>query len=203
MEQFTAIHRVPIDAVRFLHRPKYGATGFADEFEYMRQSLTWSAAGGEVPPLCVSALEWLEKHTPKAPVDGLMWGDARIGNMMFNENFDVAAVFDWEDASLGGNMHDLGWWQLLDELASSALGIKRLDGLGTAKETVDLWQELTGQRATDLEWYQAFAGFRCAVVSIKTYRVRNHFVPGNNTGNNLATRWLARFLDQEPPADMR
>jgi aminoglycoside phosphotransferase (APT) family kinase protein len=169
----------------------------------MRQSLTWSAKGGEVPPLCVSALEWLEAHKPKAPVDGLMWGDARIGNMMFDENFDVAAVFDWEDACLGGNMHDLGWWLLLDELASSALGIKRLEGLGTAKETVDLWQELTGQRAIDLEWYQAFAGFRCAVVSIKTYRVRNHFVPGNNTGNNLATRWLARFLDQAPPADMR
>ena len=85
---------------------------------------------------------------------------------------------------------------------NSLLGIKRLDGLGTYRETIDLWQELTGQRAVDLDWYRAFAGFRCAVVSIKTYRVRNHFVPGNNAGNNPASRWLAKFLDLDPPADM-
>ncbi len=36
------------------------------------------------------------------------WGDARIGNMMF-EDFTPVAVLDWEMASIGPREIDIGW----------------------------------------------------------------------------------------------
>jgi aminoglycoside phosphotransferase (APT) family kinase protein len=201
MTQFAAIHRVSADEVHFLHRPQFGPTGFEDEFQYWKRSLEWSAEGN-VPPACALALEWLDRNLPDNPEDGLSWGDARIGNMIFGSDFEVAAVVDWEQASLGGRLQDLGWWLLFDELCSTAIGVKRLDGLGNYSDTIALWRELTGQRERDLDWYRFFAAYKCAVVTIKTYRLRAMSAPGNNPGNNLATRWICNFLDVAPPADM-
>lgn len=30
--------------------------------------------------------------------------------MMFDKNFEVSAVVDWEQPSLGGALNDLAWW---------------------------------------------------------------------------------------------
>jgi aminoglycoside phosphotransferase (APT) family kinase protein len=166
MDQFARIHRIPADEVRFMHRPQYGATGFEDEFQYWMHALDWSA-GEQTPAVCTAAKEWLTQNKPAAPAEGLSWGDARIGNMIFDDNFQVSAVLDWEQASLAGGLQDLGWWLFFDELYSTGIGVKRLEGLGTRQQTIDLWQELTGQRATDLHWYEAFATFKTKVLSVR------------------------------------
>jgi aminoglycoside phosphotransferase (APT) family kinase protein len=201
IEQFSAIHRIPTEEVQFLHRPQYGADGFEDEWQYWMISAE-RAAAGNMPPVTAAAAKWLTDNKPVNPDIGISWGDARIGNMMFDEDFNVAAVLDWEQASLAGPIQDLGWWLVLDVFMSKGIGVKRLDGLGNRQQTIDLWQELTGKRADNLEWFEAYASFKCAVLCMRMTRMEQKFMPANNAGNNNCTRWLANFLDLPQPKDM-
>jgi len=194
MAQLAAIHRIPADEVRFVHRTQFGATGFEDEFQYWMRMLEW-VAPGPTPPIYAAARRWLIDNRPAAPPEGLSWGDARIGNMIFDNDFQVAAVIDWEQVSLAGGLQDLGWWLLFDDLHSLGKDVPRLEGLGTRQQTIDLWQELTGQRATDLRWYEAFAAFKLAVLSIRTAWLKGE----PSVGKAFLACWLGDCLD---PADL-
>ena len=201
MDQFTRVHRIAAAEVDFMLRPEYGATGLEDELNYWFKALDWTG-GGNIPPLYVAARQWLSENLPASPPEGLSWGDCRIGNMIFDDRFEVAAVLDWEQASFAGGLQDLGWWLVTDEIFSTGLGVKRLEGLGTRRQTIDLWQERTGQKVRDLPWFEVFAAFKGAILAMRKSRLEHRFVAGSNAGNNVFSRFLAARLDQEPPADM-
>jgi aminoglycoside phosphotransferase (APT) family kinase protein len=167
VRQLAAIHLVPVDAVAFVDRPQRGPTGYEQQLTYWSEFASW-ALGDAVPDVVAAVLDWLATNAPAQPEPGLSWGDARIGNIMFGDDFDVVGVMDWEQASLAGPMADLGWWLFFDEIHSAEAGIPRLDGLGTRQETIDLWQELTGRRIDDLLWHEVFAGCKTGLLALRT-----------------------------------
>ncbi len=169
MGQLAAIHSVPADEFAFVHRPEQGAPGDEQQLTYWSQFAEW-ALEDEIPDHVLALFDWLRTNQPATCTPGLSWGDARIGNIMFDDNFEVVGVMDWEQASLGGAMADLGWWLLFDDMHSVAQGVKRLDGLGTRQETLDLWQELTGRKVENLEWHEAFAGLKAGLLGMHTRR---------------------------------
>ena len=90
--ELARIDAVPVDLVTFLDKPELGLTGLDQQLELWRRSLPWSV--GEAPPSgLLSILEWLETYLPDHRPNGLSWGDARIGNMMFGRRFRS----DWGD----------------------------------------------------------------------------------------------------------
>lgn len=167
IEELCRIARVPVDDVWFLDRPELGATGLEQQLEYWRRSIDWSTAG-ETPDFVWEMLEWLEAHLPEDRPDGFAWGDARIGNMMFDDDFRLVGVMDWEQANLGGIRQDLAWWLFFDTFHGEGRGLRRLDGLGTREETIAWWEDRVGQRAGDLTWFEVFAGFKVGLLSIRT-----------------------------------
>ena len=110
----------------------------------------------------------LRNRWPKNQPPGLVWGDARLGNMMFDDNFEVVAVMDWEQPSLGGALHDLAWWLLMSEVMHGGGGRPRLDGMGSREDTIALWRELTGIPIDDLDWYEAFTSLKVGCLSVST-----------------------------------
>ena len=80
----------------------------------------------------------LRELEPKHRPEGIVWGDARLGNMIVGPDFKVAAVVDWEQPSLGGALHDLAWWVYSDHNQTFAQGIGPLAGMGTREETIAL-----------------------------------------------------------------
>src|SRR5699024_3824718 len=56
------------------------------------------------PELLVGADVWAEAwtalrdHAPANHTETVVWGDARVGNMAFAPDLNVAALFDWETA---------------------------------------------------------------------------------------------------------
>jgi aminoglycoside phosphotransferase (APT) family kinase protein len=146
--------------------------------------------------------EWLAANRPVDWVAGLSWGDSRIGNMMFGDDFRIVGVMDWEQASLAGPMSDLGWWLFFDDVHSIDYGLPRLEGLGTRQETIDLWQELTGLRAEDLLWHEVFAGLKTGLLSLHTLRsLELPDVDGPPVSPFL--RRACRLIDIDVPADIR
>lgn len=200
VEELCRIAVAPTETLGMLAMPDRGATGFDQHYSWGLDYMRWS--DGEGSPFIDEARVWLEKHKPAAPLSGLSWGDARIGNMMFGPDFRLAGVMDWEQASLGGPLHDLGWWLLFDEIHSRHGGLKRLEGLGTRQETLDLWRELTGLSPQGVEWYEVFAGYKLAGIGARNFSRYRKEQPGHNHNNNTFTRAMAEIMGVDQPEDI-
>jgi aminoglycoside phosphotransferase (APT) family kinase protein len=162
VDELVRINRVSPDLVRVLPG---GTAGFAEVFDEIRSEYAWACAGVAHPN--VDRLwEWLDGNVPTDPPLGLSWGDARVGNVMFDDDFRVVVVMDWELASLGTPVMDLGWWLFFDDVHSEAH--PRLPGLGNRPETIERWERGTGLSADGVEWYEILAAVRLATLVIRS-----------------------------------
>ena len=97
---------------------------------------------GSEHPIVDRLWEWLEANVPSATPTGLSWGDARLGNTMFDDDFRLVVVMDWELVSLGTPIMDLGWWLFFDDVHSETY--PRLPVWATARRPSN-----AGSRAPD------------------------------------------------------
>ena len=172
VRQLAAIQRVPLGSVQFLRGPEGARDGLAQEWDKYVRFVHWINEERRWPVL-EAALERLRASWPANQPPGLVWGDARIGNMMFDENFEVVAVMDWEQPSLGGALHDLAWWLYLSNQMHGATAERpHLEGMGTREQTIALWGELTGISTADIEWYEDFTALKISCTGIRLSALR-------------------------------
>ena len=168
LREMARIHLVSPELVPFVSPRKPGVSGFEHTLQYAREHYAWATAGAD-HQVGERLYEWVFGHVPDvAPPVGVSWGDARMGNMMFGDDYRVVGVMDWEQVSLGGPLLDLGWWLFFDDVHSVGYGVKRLAGLGSRQETIDIWEDATGLTAQGVEWYEIFAAFRVVTLTIRT-----------------------------------
>jgi aminoglycoside phosphotransferase (APT) family kinase protein len=168
--QLALVQRVPVTAAPFLRRHGV-APGLAQETDRWARFVEWVDPEGEQRVLRDAYAALLDRAPANRP-EGIVWGDGRLGNMMIAPDYTVAAVMDWEQPSLGGALHDLGWWLFSDHNQTAAQGIQPLAGMGTRDETIALWSEVSGKSAADIDWYETFACFKMDCLSISTARSR-------------------------------
>lgn len=165
VRQLAAIQKVPTSRVPFLDRGTPEG-GFAQELDRWARYLDWLGQREPVP-FHRKVFDHLVENLPGNRPEGIVWGDARIGNMMFADDFSVVAVMDWEQTSLGGALHDLGWWLYSEYLRTTAIGAPTLEGMGEREETIALWEEVTAISAADIDWYILFAAFKMSCLGSK------------------------------------
>lgn len=173
VRQLAAIQCVPLDAFQFLAGPEGARDGLAQEWDKFTRFVAWLRDDPRAE-LLEAGRQRLLANWPQNQPEGLVWGDSRIGNMMFDENFDVVAVVDWEQASLGGALHDLAWFVTLAETmhGKAATYGAYLDGMGSREETIALWQEVCGKSAADLEWYEDFTQLKMSCTGVRIDNLR-------------------------------
>jgi aminoglycoside phosphotransferase (APT) family kinase protein len=184
VRQLASIQLVPLDGLEFLTGPPHASSGLAQEWDKYERFVAWLQEDGysrrEFGPILEAGLARLKADWPEHQPEGLVWGDARIGNMMFDDNFDVVAVMDWEQPSLGGALHDLAWFCVLSETMhgknASAVGAY-LEGMGTREETIALWEEVSGKPAQGLEWYEDFANLKMSCTGVRLGQLRGGQFP--------------------------
>jgi aminoglycoside phosphotransferase (APT) family kinase protein len=130
--------------------------------------LEWAAQGQSFPVL-EEALAYLFDHVPAGEQSGLVWNDARMGNTMFADDLSVAALFDFEVASLGPAEIDLAWWLYCEDLFSEQFGVERLAGIPAAREAINGFERLYARAMPDFDYYLAIAALKHAVLSIRDY----------------------------------
>ncbi|CAN7395770.1 phosphotransferase family protein [Phenylobacterium sp. LjRoot219] len=187
VRQLAAIQSTPLDKLQFLAGPAHARDGLAQEWDKYVRFVAWVQEDRPWPVL-ERAIERLKSSWPANQPAGVVWGDARLGNMMFDETFEVVAVMDWEQPSLGGALHDLAWWLFISGMMHGALPGARptLEGMGTREETIALWGEVTGISTADIEWYEDFTALKICCLSIRTAGLRGHPLPDE--------AWLAQRL---------
>ena len=135
----------------------------------------------------------------------LVWGDARIGNIIF-DGTRPAAVLDWEMVTLGSPEMDLAWSIFLDRHHSEGIETPRLEGFPSYEATVARYEALTGHRVRTCTTTRCFAGFRFAVIMCRiaqqmvTYGVMDEAGGRAFELDNTVTRLLAKLLDLPAPS---
>jgi len=206
-EAMAKIHRLDLDATGFgfLRRPELGANGLAQELAYYERYLAWASAGRE-QPIAEAAFAWLLERQPSGEPEGLVWGDARIGNIIF-DGTKPAAVLDWEMVTCGSPEKDIGWAVFLDRHHSEGLEAPRLEGFPSYDECMAYYASLTGHRVAHLHYYQVFAGFRFSVVMMRIAQQLRHYdlmtAPQSRAMEieNTVTKLTAKLLDIAPPSE--
>ncbi len=126
--------------------------------------LRWVESTARPYPHLHKAHDWLCRHAPPPGPVSLSWGDAKLGNCVFDEEGRVAAALDWEQACLAHPVDDLAWWLMLDGCLSEGYGVPRLPGLPSRDETVAYWERASGLRAGHLDYHEVFAAWRMSVI---------------------------------------
>ena len=173
-----ALPSVPLSAVPFLV-PADG-DGFGGEWTRWAGFLDELERPDRLLPEHREVLGVLAAAMPDHRPAGIVWGDARIGNMLIDDEFGVAALMDWEQPSAGGALHDLGWWLINQRGKSRPLGGRLLPGMLDRADTIALWEQVTGIRAEAIDWYEAFAAYKMACLMVNMYDLRGQRPPQGN-----------------------
>ncbi len=176
-----SLQKIPLAQLNFL-AGQNGLTGLEQEWAKYERFLAWVSQGRRWPIL-EAARDQLRARWPANRPPGFVWGDARLGNLMFNNHFDVIAVMDLEQPSLGGALNDLAWWLYL---GGAMHGHERFEGMGSRAQTIALWQQITGVSTEDLEWYEDFTALKVGLLSIRTAAIKAQPMPDHS--------WLAKLL---------
>jgi aminoglycoside phosphotransferase (APT) family kinase protein len=209
IDNMSRVHRVDWRALGFdtlFDRPARGALGLDQQLAYYEEYFDWAQAGRSVP-IAEATRDWVRANRPATTDLGLVWGDSRVGNMIFDDRFECAAVLDWEMATIGPAEEDLGWWLFLDSHHSQGTGVPRLEGFPTHEETEAHYAELLGRPMQDMHFWKVFAGYRFAVVMMRITAMTEEMgmVPAGQSEalaqNNGVTRVLASLLDLPSPGE--
>jgi aminoglycoside phosphotransferase (APT) family kinase protein len=131
-----------------------------------RNALTDDVPNGE------KVMAWLEANKPEDVDSCIIHGDWRIDNVVFDlEHGRIAGVLDWELATVGDPLMDLGsalayWVDRDDEPAFASLRRQpsHLPGMPTREQFVARYLELSGRKCADFTFYEVFGLFRLAVI---------------------------------------
>ena len=161
------LHAVPRDALRSLNR----GSGYVE-----RQIGGWSkryrdARTDDVPD-GEDVMAWLAKHRPDDVDLVPIHGDWRFDNMVLDlERRRIAGVLDWEMATVGDPLMDLGaslayWVQADDDPAFVMLRRQpsHLPGMPSRDAIVEHYAARSGRTIDDWRFYEVYGLFRLAVI---------------------------------------
>jgi len=182
------LHGNVLDALVSIHRLDWEALGCGDvmaartgagsgtgrlgaELDHWEAYLAWAGGGSGAPPVFHDALRWCRAHLPPVePAPSLLWGDVQLGNVLVGEDMEVAAVLDFEMASIGPAEVDLGWYLALHRMAVDRCR-GDLPGFPGRDQTVAAYQDRLGRPLADLRWYEAFAALRSGAVLVRAAKL--------------------------------
>ena len=130
----------------------------------------WNRAKTEEIPLMDHLITWLTDHLPVSPTPTLVHNDFKLDNLMLNlENPGrIEAVLDWEMATVGDPLVDLGlilcYWAQPSDPGGTKASLTSQPGWFTPAELVNYYASKTGRDMSHLNYYEVFALFKLAVV---------------------------------------
>ena len=210
LDAMAKVHKVDWEklGLSFLGAPKGGTHPVDRRLDYLERFLNWIKEGPQdTQPMLETALKWLRQNRYVPERVGLCWGDTRLPNTMYDQNFDVIAVLDWEMAYLGDPESDLAWFLLADWQHSEGYGIPRLEGSPSREETIKRYEELTGFKVKNLFYNEVLNAFYYAIVTAKVFKNLKKMgisQPGDATEYNTPSHQrLASLLNLPAPAAPR
>ncbi len=138
----------------------------------------WQRAKTDDIPELDAAATWLAEHMPSPQSTSIIHNDFKYDNLILDPDdlTRVIAVLDWEMATIGDPLMDLGtslayWVEPNDPEALQQLrfGPTTLPGNDTRQELVDHYAALSGLDVSEILFYYIYGLFKVAVVGQQIY----------------------------------
>lgn len=176
MDAWIALHQ--IDTARNPQLSKLGkGEGYCE-----RQITGWDKryAKAHTPNVPTFSLvrNWLQDNIPADSKSCLIHNDWRLDNVVFdpNEPTKVIGVLDWEMATIGDPLMDLGsalayWVQADDDPVTQQFRRQptNVAGMMTRQEVVDYYLDKTGLQIDNWTFYEVYGLFRLAGIAQQIY----------------------------------
>jgi len=187
-EQRRRIGEQLIDALVEIHDVDWravGLEGFGKPSGYLQRQLRrfgglWEVNRTRDLPAVERVAAWLAAHMPESGPATIVHGDYRLGNTMFSSQAParLVAVFDWEMATIGDPLADLGYlcmfWTQADDPGGGLrehLGrVTRAEGFPTRGELIERYERLSRRSMTELRWYTTLALWKSVVFMEGNYK---------------------------------
>ncbi|MDG2275061.1 MAG: phosphotransferase family protein [Flavobacteriaceae bacterium] len=175
LDTFTELHQLDYDEI--------GLTNLGKPEGYVERQVTnWGkqylkAATKDVPS-AEKVMQWMQENQPKNYQHCLIHNDYKYDNVVFKDNSwkEITAVLDWEMATLGDPLMDLGtslgYWTLASDHEFVKQGIPSptiFEGNPIRSEIVSLYAKKSGRDIHNMVFYYAFGLFKIAVIAQQIY----------------------------------
>lgn len=169
-----------------LHNVDYKSIGLEDlgkpEGYVERQVTNWSKqyvkAKTDEYPEADLVMQWIQENQPKKYDHCLIHNDFKYDNVVFKDDSwqEVSAVLDWEMATLGDPLMDLGtslgYWTVATDHDFVKQGIPSptiFEGNPIRSEIAKMYAEKSGRNLDNLVFYYVFGLFKIAVIAQQIY----------------------------------
>ncbi len=190
IDRLVELHRIDVS------HPQIAAIGKGEGY-VTRQVNGWShrwrqALNQDTNP-CEDVVAWLAENQPSREVAiCVIHNDYRFDNVVLGLRHppDIIGVLDWEMATLGDPMMDLGgslayWVQADDDAEYHAMRRQpsHAPGMLSRREVVDHYAARSGRNVENFDFYEVFGLFRLMVIVQQIYR---RFLLGQTTNPRFA-----------------
>jgi aminoglycoside phosphotransferase (APT) family kinase protein len=136
----------------------------------------WSRSRTDAVPEMESLGEWLALRMPASPAATLVHNDYKLDNVIFRSVDEVEAVLDWEMATVGDPLADLGltlcYWAWVD---LAAVGVSPIPSLTSGSgwylrdQFLERYWKQTGRDLSGIIYYEVLGMYKLAVVLQQIY----------------------------------
>jgi aminoglycoside phosphotransferase (APT) family kinase protein len=175
-----------VDGLVELHGANWerlGLDGFGKPTGYLERQLRrfgglWEHNRTRDLPEVAQIGSWLAEHLPPSPPATIVHGDYRLGNTIYGPAAPahLAAILDWEMATIGDPLADVGYlmthWVQADDAPDgfSLQSVTRQPGFPTRAELVKRYEARSGRVVGQLDWYVTLALWKAVVFMEGNYK---------------------------------
>jgi len=184
-DSFRLLSKTTIDQLVYLHKLDLNITGLntlgKPDGYVARQVEGWTKRYTNSQTDDIASMnelaDWMQQHQPTNSRTAFIHNDFKYDNLVLNpENLtEIKAVLDWEMATVGDPLMDLGttlayWAEAKDSDALKPFNLTWMPGNFTKHEVVDYYQQKAEEQINDIVFYYAFGAFKVGVICQQIYQ---------------------------------
>lgn len=183
-DSFRSLSKAAIDQLVDLHKLDLKTTGLESlgkpEGYVHRQVEGWTKRYANSQTDDIASMnevaEWIQKNEPSSSQVAFIHNDFKYDNLVLNPTnlSEIIAVLDWEMATVGDPLMDLGttlayWAEANDPDYLKPFNLTWVPGNFTRSEVVNYYQQQTGAPINNIVFYYAFGAFKVGVICQQIY----------------------------------
>jgi aminoglycoside phosphotransferase (APT) family kinase protein len=163
---------------------RLGLEGFGKPTGYLERQLRrfnglWEHNKTREIPEFEEVGRWLADNLPESPPATIVHGDYRLGNTMMAAEAParLIAIFDWEMATIGDPLADVGYmmihWTQAGDQAGRKFNLQTVTaepGFPSRQELVARYEERSGRSVHTLDWYVTLALWKAVAFMEGNYK---------------------------------
>ncbi len=186
-----------VETLTRLHAVDYLEVGLGDfghpkgyiERQVRRWAQQWERSKTDELAEIEDLIARLRAALPESPPPTIVHGDYRLGNMALDPDDPsrIVAIFDWEMATLGDPLADLGytliyWYEEEDIRPGSLPTVTARPGFLKRTDLIEEYAKRSGRDVSTIDFYQVLALYKLAIISEGIYA---RFLQGKTLGKDF------------------